>query len=407
MKSSSRQPEVGKRKKEGGKQMTRAGKQSMGHRARGAYKKQGTAGFNFFLLCSVLSVLSSALCLLPAAYADEVNARAAVVIDGATEKILYAKNPHWKLQPASTTKLVTAMVALDRLNPDSTITISENAANTPSVSPHLRAGEKFTVRDVLHLALMRSINGAAVALAEAVAGSEDRFATMMNEKASLLGAENTWFVNATGLPGPGQYITAFDLAKVMREALKYPMIRDIIGTKVKEVSSEGGRRMVIKNTDHLLWSDDELIGGKTGYTRAAGHCFVCAAKRGQSTLITAVLGEHVRDYLWQDSSGLIARGYDVITHKSEPMIYLSAVKENPVVFASYKAKPKKRHRAHKYKGARKSARNSGNGKKILAVKKKHKKTKSAHVRMAKNRKGKKSSPKKHLSAGNHESVKRS
>src|SRR5208282_4855281 len=81
------------------------------------------------------------------AYAEEVGARAAVVIDGATEKILYAKNPNWKLPPASTTKLVTAMVVLDNINPDTVITVSENAADTPSVTPHLRAGERFKVRD--------------------------------------------------------------------------------------------------------------------------------------------------------------------------------------------------------------------------------------------------------------------
>ncbi|HEX8949651.1 MAG TPA: D-alanyl-D-alanine carboxypeptidase family protein [Dissulfurispiraceae bacterium] len=334
------------------------------------------------------------------AFAGDVGARAAVVIDSSTEKILYAKNPNWKLPPASTTKLITSMVALDRLNPDSVITISENAANTPSVSPRLRPGERFTVREVLHLALMRSVNSAAVALAEAAAGSEERFVTLMNEKASRIGAENTWFINASGLPGPGQHITAFDLAKIMKEALKYPLIREIISLKEEEVVSEGGRRLLLRNTNHLLWSDDEVLGGKTGYTRAAGHCFVCAAKRGDNMLISAVLGEGVRDNLWRDSNGLLARGYDVIAQKSEPVIYLSAVSDKPVVLASYRnVKGKKKFRVARHKRIKRvKASDDDDTTAVNAVEKKHvekkhvgkkhvKKKKNSRVKVAK--KGKK------------------
>jgi D-alanyl-D-alanine carboxypeptidase (penicillin-binding protein 5/6) len=290
----------------------------------------------------------------PATASDDISARAAVVIDGASEKILYAKNPNLKQPPASTTKLITAMVALDRLNPDSIVTISENAANTPSVSPHIRKGERFSVRDLLYLALMRSVNSAAVALAEAVAGSEDAFVSMMNDKAIHLGAENTRFINASGLPGPDQYITAFDLAIIMKKSLGYPLIREIINTRAKEVFSESGRRVFVKNTNQLLWTDEENIGGKTGYTRAARHCFVCAAKRGQNMLIAAVLGEPERDNLWEGSTVLLSKGYDVIAHKAEPMIYFSSEDERPVVFASYKADKKHKNKKviaqkHKYK----------------------------------------------------------
>jgi len=304
-------------------------------------------------------VLSLALMILPAVsyavpgvFAGEIAARSAVVIDGSNEKILYAKNPNWKQPPASTTKLVTAMVAMDRLNPDSIITISSTAAYTPSVSPRLRPGERFTVRDILYLALMRSVNGAAVALAEAAAGSEDAFAVMMNEKAARLGADSTHFINASGLPGPNQYITAFDLAKVMRESLKYPLVQDALGTRTKEIYSADGRRLFLKNTNQLLWSDDDCIGGKTGYTRAARHCFVSAARKGQSTIITAVLGDSVRDDLWGDSKVLLAKGYDVIAQKTEPLIYFSSSDESPVVLASYDAGNK--HKLAKARNVKKS-----------------------------------------------------
>ncbi len=305
--------------------------------------KKLMAGFVFFL--SVFCLLSSVFCSLSFAHVEEVGARAAVVIDGATEKILFAKNPNWKLPPASTTKLVTAMVVLDNVNPDRVVTVSENAANTHSITPHLRAGERFTVRDVLYLALMRSVNSAAVVLAEAAAGSEEKFAALMNEKVASLGAENTRFINASGLPGPRQFITALDLAKVMKGSLEYPLIREIINTRTKDIYSTEGRRIFVKSTDELLWMDDDLLGGKTGFTRDARHCFVCAARKGGNTLITSVLGEPVRGNLWHDSQLLLARGYDVVTQKTEPVIYFSNNQESPVVLASYKeAKVQKRHK---------------------------------------------------------------
>lgn len=326
-------------------------------------------------------------CLLPTAlWADDISARAAVVIDGTNEKILYAKNPNMKLPPASTTKLITAMVALDKLNAESVITISETAASTPSVPPRLRAGEKFTVRDVLTLALMRSVNSAAVALAEATAGSEGAFVTMMNEKAAHIGAENTRFVNASGLPGPDQHITAFDLANVMRVSLKYPMIKEIINTRTKKIYSLEGRRLFVKNTNQLLWADEDLVGGKTGYTRAARHCFVCAAEKGKDVLVAAVLGESVRSDLWQDSRVLLAKGYDVLTQKSEPMIYFSSPDESPVVLASYKP----------HKGKKKfTGRHKKNKESVKKAKTRNRNKKGTPARVA--GKGGKRSPGKDLS----------
>ncbi|MBI5214073.1 MAG: D-alanyl-D-alanine carboxypeptidase [Nitrospirae bacterium] len=331
--------------------------------------------------------------LVTSVFADEISAKAAVVIDSASERILYAKNPNLKLPPASTTKLVTAITVLESINPDAVATVSENAAGTPSVTPRLRAGEKYTVRDLLHLALMRSVNSAAVALAEAVAGSEDAFVSMMNDKAMKMGAENARFINSSGLPGPGQYITAFDLAKIMKESLKYPLIREIINTRAREIFSEDGRRIFIKNTNQLLWTDDDNLGGKTGYTRAARHCFVSAAKKGQNTLIAAVLGESARDNLWEDSTALLSKGYDVLTQKAEPMIYFSSVSERPVVLASYnkhKAAGHKKINAHKH----------SNIKKVAA---KNKKKNGSHANIAGKKKAKKSSG-KNFSAHKQEST---
>lgn len=268
------------------------------------------------------------------AWADDIGARAAIVLDGSTGRILYAKNPELKLMPASTTKLVTAMVALDKLNPDSVVTIRADAANVPSVSPHLRPGDKVTVRDLLYLALMRSINGAAVALSEATAGSQQAFVPLMNQKVASIGAVNTRYANASGLPDPGQYVTAHDLSRIMIAALKYPLIKQIINTRETSITI-GRRSLYLRNTDKLLWADSGLIGGKTGYTRAAEHCLVFAASKGDDTLVAAILGDPVRDYLWRDGHTLIEKSYQVASGKAEPEIYVNDSRQGPVVLTSY------------------------------------------------------------------------
>ena len=299
------------------------------------------------MLIAVIFLLLVSHFLIVSACADDISARAAVVIDGTSGNILYAKNPNVKLFPASTTKLVTAMVVLDRLDPETVVTVSQEAANTPSVSPHLRTGDKLKVRDLLNIALIRSVNSAAVALAEAVSGSEIAFTKLMNEKALSIGAESTRYVNASGLPGDGQHITAYDLALIMKEALKYPLIKEIVNTRAQQIYTEGGRKIFVRNTNHLLWTDEDMVGGKTGYTKAAKHCFVCAGQKGDKMLVAAVLGESVRNDLWHDASTLLERGDGVLSKKNEPEIYYTSISESPVVYASQTVK--KKHRVVKSK----------------------------------------------------------
>ncbi len=291
-----------------------------------------------FISKIILSIFFYILFFTSNIYANDISSRAVVVIDSNTERVLYAKNPHLRLPPASTTKLVTAMVAIDRLSLNSIVTISEKAAKTQSVTPRLIAGESYTMKDLLNLSLMRSVNGAAVAMAEAVAGSESAFVRLMNEKVESLGLQNTRFTNSSGLPGNGQYITAYDLSLVMKASLNYPVIREIINTRTKDVSSINGRQFLVKNTNYMLWKDDNQLGGKTGYTRAAGHCLVCAANKGDTTMIVAILGESARDELWQNSFALFAKGEDILRLKAEPVIYFSDIKSRDVVPASYKKK---------------------------------------------------------------------
>ncbi len=271
-------------------------------------------------------------------YANDIRSKAAVVIEGNSGRILYAKNPHLRLPPASTTKLVSAMVAIDRIKLDTIVTISKKAAETQSVSPRLIVGERYSVKDLLYLSLMRSLNGATVALAEAVAGSEEVFASMMNDKIHSMGLQNTRFINSSGLPGSGQYTTAYDLAIVLKASMNYPAILEIINTRTKDISNNNGRQFFVKNTNYLLWKDDDHIGGKTGYTRAAGHCLVSATNKGDAILIAAILGERDRNELWHDTYTLFSKAEDILKMNSEPVIYNSEIKNKPLVLAAYKQK---------------------------------------------------------------------
>lgn len=250
--------------------------------------------------------------IIPAAHAaavpgKTVPAKAAVVMDS-FGTVLYAKYPKARLAPASTVKLVTAMVAIDLLKTDDIVRISEKAGKVRTIPPRLQPDEEFAVIDLLNLALMKSINQAAVALAEAAAGSEETFVTLMNQKAQEIGARDTLFANASGLPKGKQYSTASDLALIMKAALSYPLIRDILAKKMCVVRTAAGREIFLENSNHLLWEDRTVIIGKTGYTGNARHCFVGAMDTGNGMIITAVLGARSRHSLWKAASMLAEIG---------------------------------------------------------------------------------------------------
>jgi D-alanyl-D-alanine carboxypeptidase (penicillin-binding protein 5/6) len=262
-----------------------------------------------------------ACCLLPdVTYSEEISSRAALVMDASTGKILYAKNPNLKLPPASTTKLMTAIVVIENANFADVVTISKHAARVCPSKAGFKIGDKVTIESLLYAALLKSANDAAVALSEAVAGSEAKFVKLMNRKAVEIGTKNTKFKNPHGLPASGQYTTAYDLSKIMSYALTYPKLREIIGTRVTEVSTKNGDSIFLKNTNKLLWYDDDLLGGKTGYTRRARNCLVCAAERGSDIIVVALLGSPSRDNLWKDTETLIDKGFEVIRNHEEPVI---------------------------------------------------------------------------------------
>jgi serine-type D-Ala-D-Ala carboxypeptidase (penicillin-binding protein 5/6) len=329
---------------------------------------------SFILLFSLFTFHFS----LSTSFADDINSRAAVVMDASTGAILYAKNPDLKCPPASTTKLMTAIVAIERADIHDIVTISRNVSRTPPHKVGFKEGDKVTVEELLNAALISSANDAAVALAEEVAGSESRFVELMNRKAAAIGAHDTRFINANGLPGAGQFTTATDLSKIMGYALRYPKLREIIGTRVSEISTERGKAIFLRNTNKLLWSEDDLVGGKTGYTRKARHCFVCAAERRQDTVIVTILGSPSREDLWKESASLITRGFYAIENGEEPVIYLAKADsmqlEEGTTFHKKKTTLAGKHSKSKSKAKKYLAKKSGKKKAVVTAKKKGKKT---------------------------------
>ncbi len=290
-------------------------------------------------------LLLTASCLIPGiSYAVEIQSRAAVVMDATTKQVLYAKNPELKLKPASTTKLMTALISVERSKLNDIVTISRRAVNVAPTKMGFKIGDKVTIEELLYAALMKSANDAAVALAEAVAGSEKNFVKLMNQKAIALGLKDTKFVNPHGLPGRGQYITAYDLATIMGHAIKNPVIREILGTRVRKVSTETGRSKFVKSTNKLLWFDEEVLGGKTGYTRRARHCFTGVADREEESVIIALLGTPKRDLLWKEAETLLDFGYKVKDNLEEPVVFLtrSSLYREQLKKASYTKKIKAR-----------------------------------------------------------------
>jgi D-alanyl-D-alanine carboxypeptidase (penicillin-binding protein 5/6) len=235
-------------------------------------------------------------------------------MDAATGELLFEREPDVELPPASTTKVVTALVVLESGRPLSeTLTVSKTATRVPSSKLYLRPGQKMSIRDLLYALLLTSANDAGMVLAEGIGGSVEHFAEMMTKKAHDIGATNTRFVNPHGLTAEGHYSTVRDLAMIFKYALKNPIFREIVLTKTSSVSSLAASRspkprpIMVRSHNRMLWNFDGALGGKTGYTLAAQKCFVGAAARNGATVIIAMLGS--RD-LWGDSTKLLGYGLE-------------------------------------------------------------------------------------------------
>lgn len=252
-------------------------------------KKPKGQGWLALLCCAALALFQGN------AKAEEgekihASARAAVLIERSTGRVLLEHNAHEALPMASTTKVMTALIALEKGNLDDVVTAGRNAYGVPGTSIYLGLGEKITLRDLLYGLLLASGNDAAVAIAEHIAGDVPKFCEMMTERARELGCENTRFATPHGLPAKEHYTTASDLALIAREAMKHEMFRQIVSTSRASIPWEGRSYQRILNNKNRLLSDYEgATGIKTGYTKAAGRCLVFGAQRNGMEVIGAVL----------------------------------------------------------------------------------------------------------------------
>ncbi len=223
---------------------------------------------------------------------SRVGCKTVIFSDSTKVKRLFGKGVHNRVLPASTTKVMTALLVLEHLPLDKYITVTSRATKVQPTKLYLKPGEKYRVRDLLFAILLKSANDASIVLAEAVSGSEQKFVALMNKKAKQIGAKHTKFANSNGLPSRAkQYTTAYDMYLIFRKALKHKFFRDTIKLRYKKIYSRSGREIALKSHNKILFKDwRRKIYGKTGYTRAAQACFVGTMQKGDSTLIIAVFG---------------------------------------------------------------------------------------------------------------------
>lgn len=215
---------------------------------------------------------------------------ATVVLDSFNNDILFAHNPEKKLPMASTTKVVTAITAIENCNINKVIDIPREAVGIEGSSIYLKKGDKYTLEDLLYGLMLRSGNDSATAIAIAVSGSVEKFSMLMNQTAKKAGAKNSNFVNPSGLHHEDHYTTAHDLALVTSYALKNETFKKIVSSKNHTITNRADdQKTPIQNKNKLLFNYKDATGVKTGFTKNAGRCFVGSAKRGDLELVFVTL----------------------------------------------------------------------------------------------------------------------
>lgn len=263
-------------------------------------------------LCAILAVI---LMLLfqsprPAAAAPEIVGEGAALIDGRNGQFLYEKNPSQRFYPASTTKILTAVIALENGKLDARVKIPAEACNVEGSAIGIIEGEQMSLEDLLYALLLNSGNDTAVAIAIHVAGSVDKFTDLMNKKAAELGAVDSHFNNPNGLPDPNHYSTAHDMALISYYAMQNPEFRRIAATKIRTIErSDPDAQTYLENHNRLLWNYEGAIGLKTGYTEEAGQCLVSAADRNGREMLAVVMKSEGNN-IWTDSTALLDYGFD-------------------------------------------------------------------------------------------------
>lgn len=259
----------------------------------------------------------------------ELYALSAVLMDGESGRVLYEKDGERPLANASTTKVLTCIVALENSSGDDYVQVSQNAASQPEVKLGLQKGEQYYLEDLLYSLMLKSHNDTAVAIAEHCGGSVEGFARMLNRKAKQIGCKDTYFITPNGLDAEDEnrkhHTTAKDLALIMRYAIKNETFLHIAQTRDYTFSEITGKRTFsVHNANAFLDMRDGVLAGKTGYTSQAGYCYVCAWEKEGKTFIVSLLGcgwPNHKTYKWSDTEKLLDFGdynYEYETYWKEP-----------------------------------------------------------------------------------------
>ena len=300
--------------------------------------------FKLLCMCFSLAILI-ALCMMPGRMAEETGggtvytvsqgearkedvslqlyAQAAVLMDADSGRVLYSKNGDETLPMASTTKILTCILALERGNPEDEVTVSAYASTMPKVKLYVQEGERYRLQDLLYSLMLESHNDSAVAIAEHIGGSVEGFAQMMNEKALEIGWESSFFLTPNGLDaqlsenGAFHSTTASDLARIMaycvNESEKKEEFLQITQTQDYAFTNSEGRSFSCHNHNALLTMMEGCISGKTGFTNKAGYCYVGAVKRDERTFTVALLAcgwPNNKSYKWADCRTLFGYGFE-------------------------------------------------------------------------------------------------
>jgi len=256
---------------------------------------------------AVTALFACVLVPLGADAAPRITAKSAVIMDAETGVVLWQRDGDRALPPASTTKVVSAILALESGRLGESMRVSSFAASTPASKLYLRSGQRMRLEHLVYAMLLNSANDASVVVAEGLAGSQVSFGRQMTRRAHDLGAMHAAFVNPHGLTAPGHLASARDLATMFRYGLGVPRFRNILETQSLRVpaQSSGARSFNLRSHNRLLRGYRYKVIGKTGYTRAAGRCFVGSARDGSREVIIAFLGSR---NLWNDARSLFEYG---------------------------------------------------------------------------------------------------
>lgn len=263
--------------------------------------------FNFVFVFALLICCAFAPVCVASASAVSSGAKGWCLINVNSKEIICGKNEDVKLPMASTTKILTAVVALEKMDINKVITVDKTAVGVEGSSIYLKQNEQISVKDLLYGLMLRSGNDSAVALAVACSGSVENFAKEMNEKAKSIGANNSSFTNPHGLDDENHFTTAKDLALITAYALQNPTFKEIVSTKMHTVAATNvSETRYFKNKNKMLSTFEGAIGVKTGYTKKTGRCLVSAAERDGTTLACVVLS---CPDMWNDSARILEFGF--------------------------------------------------------------------------------------------------